>query len=286
MKIGFLGLGIMGSRMAANLIKAGHELTVWNRTKEKAQPLLSAGARWADTPAGAAAEVVFTMLATPQAVEETALGQDGFLPAMAPGSTWVDCSTVDPLFSRRMAVEADARKVHFLDAPVFGSKAAAQDAQLVFLVGGNDQDVQAVRPLLEAMGRGINHIGPVSRGSAFKIINNILVAQAVMTFSEALALGVAMDFPPEQLFDQLAGLPVVAPYIKTKKNKILGDASEADFPLQWMRKDLELAAETAYRQGIAIPLANLSKEIFQMAVQAGLGTSDFGAIFHFIEKDE
>ena len=128
MKIGFIGLGIMGSRMAANLQKGGHALVVNNRTRDKAEPLLAAGASWADSPAALAAqvEVVFTMLAHPEAVRQAALGADGFLPRLGPGRWWVNCSTVDPAFSREMAELARARGIRFLDAPVTGSRGPAE----------------------------------------------------------------------------------------------------------------------------------------------------------------
>jgi len=135
MKTGFIGLGTMGSRMAANLQKQGHSLVVHNRTRAKAEPLLAGGAKWADSPAALAAQVdiVFTMLAYPDAVEEAALGKDGFLPHLEAGRMWVDCSTVNPSFSKKMAVEAKARGIRFLGAPVTGSKGPAAEAKLIFL---------------------------------------------------------------------------------------------------------------------------------------------------------
>jgi len=135
MKIGFIGLGTMGSRMAANLQKHGHSLVVFNRTRGKAEPLLAAGARWADAPDALTAQVdvVFTMLAHPDAVDEAAMGKDGFLPHLETGRMWVDCSTVNPSFSRKMADVARLRDIRFLDAPVTGSKDAAAQAKLIFL---------------------------------------------------------------------------------------------------------------------------------------------------------
>ena len=134
MKIGFIGLGIMGSRMAANLQKKGHALVIFNRTREKAETLIADGARWALSPAALASQVdmVFTMLAHPAAVEEAASGQDGFLSQLAPGKIWVDCSTVDPSFSRKMAAAASEHGIHFIGAPVSGSKAVAAEAKLTF----------------------------------------------------------------------------------------------------------------------------------------------------------
>src|SRR6266481_2830246 len=141
MKIGFIGLGIMGSRMAANLQKRGHSLVVFNRTREKAEQLLSQGAAWAESPAAVASqvEVIFTMLAHPEAVEEAALGKEGFLSRLAPGQLWIDCSTVNPSFSRKMA--AEAHPIRFLGAPVTGSKTEAALGKLVFWIGGDLADL-------------------------------------------------------------------------------------------------------------------------------------------------
>src|SRR5260370_6737807 len=142
MDIGFIGLGIMGSRMAANLQKCGHSLAVYNRTREKAESLLSQGAAWADSPAGLATqEVVFTMLAHPDAVEEAALGEEGFLSHLASGQMWIDCSTVNPSFSRKMAAEALDRGIRFLGAPVTGSKEESAQAKLICWVGGVPADL-------------------------------------------------------------------------------------------------------------------------------------------------
>jgi 3-hydroxyisobutyrate dehydrogenase-like beta-hydroxyacid dehydrogenase len=137
MKVGFIGLGIMGSRMAANLQKAGHYLVVFNRSADKASSLVKEGARWADTPAAVAeqVEVLFTMLAHPEAVKDMALGDNGFLDRLRPDALWVDCSTVNPSFSRQMAEEARSRKIRFLDAPVTGSKGQAAKGELVFWWG-------------------------------------------------------------------------------------------------------------------------------------------------------
>ena len=192
MKIGFIGLGIMGSRMAANLLKKGHELVVYNRTKQKAGPLIAAGAAWAPTPADVAKQVtvIITMLAKPDAVAETALiGKYGFLNYLADNSLWIDCSTVNPSFSKLMASEAKQRKIRFLDAPVTGSRGPAELGQLLFFVGGEKADMEEVRPLLEAMGRAVYHIGGHGMGTSMKMVGNLMLAQTMVAFSEAIVLG-------------------------------------------------------------------------------------------------
>src|SRR5712671_4024033 len=157
MKIGFIRLGIMGSRMAANLQKRGHSLILFNRTREKAKSLLAEGARWADSPAALApqVEIIFTMLAHPEAVEQAALAEDGFLSHLSPGQMWIDCSTVNPSFSREMSEQARALGLRFLGAPVTGSKSYAALGKLVFWVGGESADLETCRPLLECMGNRI-----------------------------------------------------------------------------------------------------------------------------------
>lgn len=285
MKVGFIGLGIMGSRMAANLLRKGHELVVHNRTRSKAEPLISAGAVWADTPrdVGEQVKVLFTMLSKPDAVAETALlGKNAFLPQMPKGSIWVDCSTVNPSFSKLMAVEARERGIRFLDAPVGGSKGPAEQGQLIFFVGGEKKDMDEVRPLFEAMGKAIFHMGGNGMGSGMKMVNNLMLGHAMAGFSEAIALGSSLGISREKMFEALASSPVTAPFLMMKKQKILEGKYDVEFPLKWMHKDLQLAAETAYETGIAMPVSNVTKEVFALAVKNGWGNEDFSAIFRLL----
>src|SRR5258706_10807055 len=173
MKIGFVGLGAMGSRMAANLQKTGVPLVVYNRSREKAAALVSAGALFADTPAALASEVevLFTMLAHPAAVREAALGPDGFLDRLRPGALWVDCSTVNPSFSREMASAAQARKLRFLDAPVAGSRGPAGKGEPGFFFGGNAPGVGASGAWVGGMGSRAVHGGGHRMGAAAKMVN-------------------------------------------------------------------------------------------------------------------
>jgi 3-hydroxyisobutyrate dehydrogenase-like beta-hydroxyacid dehydrogenase len=285
MKIAFLGLGIMGGGMAANLLRAGHSLAVWNRTVEKAAPLAELGARIAASPAGAVsgAQVVITMLSTPEAVEATALGENGFLPAMQPGALWMDSSTVGPSFSRRMAKEASARGVRFVDAPVTGSKDAAADGRLRFLVGASPSQLEEIRPLLEKMGNIIVHAGEMGMGSSIKLVFNLIVAQSMLAYAEGLALGQALGFSREKLLELTLGSPQVPPLLSLKRARMENDEyGDADFPLQWMQKDLHLSSLTGYEAGVPMPQTNAAKEVFRLAMCAGLGEEDFSAIVRFI----
>src|SRR5258707_11685333 len=191
MKIGFIGLGIMGSRMAANLQKHGYPLVVFNRTRSKAESLLANGAEWAASPAAVAGrvEALFTMLAHPEAVKEAALGQDGFLPHLPPDALWVDCSTVNPSFSKQMAAESDTRGVHFLGAPVSGSKTQAADGTLVFWVGGAALGLVTCGEVLSCVGSKTVHAGGPGMGAALKMVNNQLRGTAMAGFAEGILLG-------------------------------------------------------------------------------------------------
>src|SRR2546421_704706 len=244
MKIGFIGLGIMGSRMAANLQKKGHSLVVFNRTREKAESLIADGGKWVDSPAALAleVEVIFTMLAHPDAVEEAALGKDGFLRHPEPGQMWIDCSTVNPSFSRKMAAEAKARSVGFLGAPVTGSKGQAEVAKLTFCVGGEKGDLETYRPLLESMGNRIVHCGGPGMGASLKMVMNQLLGTAMAAFAEGLVLGESLGLSRELLFEAILGGPGAAPFLASKRERIeSGNYEPADFALRWLQKDLHLA---------------------------------------------
>jgi len=287
MKIGFIGLGIMGSRMAANLQKHNHSLVVFNRTREKADPLVAEGAIWADSPAALAqqVEVIFTMLAHPDAVEEAALGKDGFLSHLEPGRMWVDCSTVDPSFSRKMAAEAQTRGIRFLGTPVTGSKGPAALGKLTFWVGGAAADLEACRPLLECMGNKIIHCGGQGMGASLKMVMNQLLGTVMAAFAEGLVLGEGLGLSREVLFEALLNGPVAAPFLALKRERIeKGFYQEADFPLRWLQKDLHLAAVSAYETGVAMPLTNAAKEIYRLAIREGRGGEDFSAIYDYLAE--
>src|SRR4029077_20811081 len=222
MKIGFIGLGIMGSRMAANLQKSGHSLVVFNRTRAKAEPLLGPCGTFSDSPAKLAEQVdiLFTMLAHPDAVEEAALGDNGFLHRLRPNSLWVDCSSVNPSFSKKMAAEAARREVHFVDAPVTGSAPAAAEAKLTFWVGADAADLERIRPVLLCMGNKIVHTGGQGTGTSMKMVINLLVGTGMAAFAEAMALGEGLGLSSTILLDSVLGTPAVAPFLALKREKI------------------------------------------------------------------
>jgi len=283
MKIGFIGLGIMGSRMAANLQKHGYSLVVFNRTRAKAQSLLDRDGTFAKSPAKLAeqVDVLFTMLAHPDAVEQAALDPNGFLGHLKPNALWVDCSSVNPSFSKKMAAAAAARQVRFIDAPVTGSAPVAEEGKLVFWVGGDSTDLEAIRPLLQCMGSKILHLGGHGMGTSMKMVINLLLGAGMASFAEAMALGQGLGLSQKMLFDSLLGMPTVAPFLASKREKIERENYEAEFPLRWMQKDMHLASVSAYEAGVAMPLMNVVKEIYRLAIRGGHETEDFSAIYEF-----
>jgi 3-hydroxyisobutyrate dehydrogenase/glyoxylate/succinic semialdehyde reductase len=284
MKIGFIGLGIMGSRMAANLQKQGYSLVVFNRTRAKAEPLLGSCGTFSDSPAKLAeqVDVLFTMLAHPDAVEQAALGEGGFLDHLKPNALWIDCSSVNPSFSKRMAAEATRREVHFVDAPVTGSAPTAAEAKLIFWVGSDPDDLERVRPLLLCMGNKIVHTGGHGTGTSVKMVVNVLMGNAMAAFAEGMALGEGLGISRKVLFDSLLDTPAVAPFLKLKRAKIEEANYEAEFPLRWMQKDMHLASVSAYESDVAMPVTNVAKEIYRLAMRDGHDTEDFSAVYKFM----
>src|SRR5437879_4656247 len=284
MKIGFIGLGIMGSRMAANLQKHGYPLVVFNRTRAKAEPLLGPCGTFSDSPAKLAeqVDVLFTMLAHPDAVEEASLGANGFLNHLRSNALWVDCSSVNPSFSKKMAAEAARREIHFVDAPVTGSALPAAEAKLNFWVGANTADLERIRPLLLSMGNKIVHAGGHGMGTSMKMVVNLLLGTGMAAFAEAMALGEGLGISRKMLFGSLLGTPPVAPFLASKRAKIESGNYETEFPLRWMQKDMHLASVSAYESGVAMPVSNAAKELYRLAMREGHATQDFSAVYDYL----
>ncbi len=277
MKTGFIGMGIMGSRMAANLVRKGFDVVVYNRTGGKCAPVVAAGAKQAFSVKELVTQcdAVFTMLSTPEAVMEIS---DEILADLKSGGIWADCSTVGESMSQELSAKAENNKIKFIDAPVAGSLMPAETAQLVFLCGGDEDVLKIIEPQLAAMGRKTVFCGPAGKGSAMKMVVNMLLGQAVTAMREGLKLGNAYGFETGFLLDNLGDLPVMAPVIKGKINKYNNEDYSPEFPLQWMQKDLHVAAVDAYRLGISLPQMNTCKEIFMQAREHGFGEEDIIAV--------
>ncbi len=284
MKVAFIGLGIMGSRMAGHLLKAGVDLIVYNRSIEPVRELEKEGAVSAPSASQAVenADIVFSMLSNPQVVEEIMMGE--VLDHMKPNSLWVDCSTVNPSFSLAAFETAKTAGVRFLDAPVAGSKNQAENKEIVFFVGGSQDDIKDVEPLLNHMGSKVLHIGEAGKGSSFKMLVNLMLGLNMAAFSETILLGQSMGIDKEFLLNVIPNLPVVAPFTKLKAENIRNSDWEVQFPLELMHKDLHLASLTAYENEMTLYMGNLVKELYAGAVKDGMGRLDMSAIHKHLES--
>ena len=280
MRIGFLGLGLMGSRMAANLCKKGHTVTVWNRSVEGAAALSALGCAVAGTPADAArgAEAVALCLADPPAVEATALAPGGVVDTLAPGALLVDFSTGSPELALRLEAACAARGARFLESPVTGSKVGAEQGTLVLMCGGSAETLAAARPLLEAVATKIIHVGPVGSATRVKLIGNTMIALMLEALCEGLATCQAAGVDPAKLLEVVQASGYQSPYWNFKGKAILASDFETHFSIDLMHKDLTLALEAAGRLGVPAPGLAMVREQFQAARAQGHGGADIAAL--------
>jgi 3-hydroxyisobutyrate dehydrogenase-like beta-hydroxyacid dehydrogenase len=286
MKVTFIGLGIMGSRMAHNLLKGKTDLTVYNRTRSAAHELEKHGANVTESAIEAVteADIVITMLSTPEVVQEVAFGEKGFVQSMKKGALWMDCSTVNPSFSAQTGELAEAAGIEFVASPVAGSKDQAANAQLVFFAGGKAENVEKVKPLVKLMGKKIMHLGDHAKGSALKMLVNGMLAQSMLIFAEAVSLGENMGLEKDFLLNFLPNLPVIAPFTQHKVAAMSEGNYTPSFPLEWMHKDVHLMTQTAYEHNTPLFLANATKEVFAAAKASGLGREDFSAVYEYLRE--
>ena len=285
--ITFIGLGNMGGPMASNLVKAGHDVTVFDLSKEAVQTLVSEGAKTADTAHEAAqgAECVITMLPAGQHVEAVYLGDDGLLTKLPEGTLVIDSSTIAPETARGVAEEATARNIPFLDAPVSGGVGGAKAGTLTFICGGADDTYAKAKPILDAMGKNIFHAGPHGSGQVAKICNNMLLAILMAGTSEALALGVKNGLDPavlSEIMKQSSGgnwaLNVYNPWPGVMENAPASRNYEGGFLVNLMTKDLGLAFDNAVKNQASIPMGSLARNLFSLHAGQGNGTLDFSSI--------
>jgi 3-hydroxyisobutyrate dehydrogenase-like beta-hydroxyacid dehydrogenase len=286
MKIAFLGLGIMGSRMAANLVSSGHELTVWNRTTATAQQFATQhGVPMAASPrdAAAGAELVISMVVDGAQVEQVLLGPDGAADAEG-AKLFVDCSTIGPAQATQIAKELLARGQRFADAPVTGSSPRAQDGTLTFMVGAGDEDFSTVRPALEAMGKLIVHCGPVGQGQVIKVINNALAAVNATALGQALIVAQAAGADLGALI-QVAGTGSGGSMmLDLKAGPMRAHDFTTLFKLDHMLKDVRLCLAEAAEAGVPFAFASATETVLAEASRAGFGDVDFAALIEPLEQ--
>lgn len=280
MKVAVLGLGIMGSGMARQLVDHGFDVTVWNRDAGKAHALATAGARIAPSPAQAVrgADVVVAMLADDEASRTVWLGEGGALAAMSRASVAIEASTLTIGWVRALAAEAAARGVAFLDAPVTGSKSNAANGSLTFLAGGDARALQAARPVLEAMSSGIVHLGPSGSGALLKLINNFLCGVQVASLAEAIAMIEASGLDVARSVGVLGAGAPGSPLVRAVSERMLGHAYEPNFLVPLMAKDLQYALDAFAAQEIDLATARAARARFVEAGEAGFADKDIAAV--------
>lgn len=283
--IGFIGLGIMGQPMAMNLVKAGHPVTVFNRTPGKAEALLQAGARLADSAAAAAreADVVMMIVSDSAAVEQLMAGQNGVLEGVRQGAMVVDSSTISPVVSRKMACHAAGKGASWLDAPVTGSKHGAEKGDLTFMIGGDRETFDRALPVLRVLGKKHIYCGAHGSGLSAKLAQNAIQAAMVEVFSEGFVLARKAGVRPEVMFEIIQSSMARAALTDFKAPFIFKGDFTPYFPLKLMHKDLELAMEAAYAQGVSMPAAAAVKEVYGVAKAQGKGDLDYAAVITFLE---
>ena len=286
--VGFIGLGLMGRPMAANLLKAGFELTVWNRTASRADALVQQGAKRGATPrdVASAAEVVITIVSDPPALESILWGDAGVLAGLRRGSVLIDSSTVSPDLERRVAAAAAERGAQFLEAPVTGGTWGADKGELVFMVGGAAETLERVTPVLGAMGKRWFHLGPHGAAQAVKLAMNLLLGLQVDAFAEALALVTRAGVPGERLVEVMQSSMGRSPLLDLKAPLMLKGDYTPSFPLRLMHKDFGLALDLANQLGVPLPAAAAAREIYSAVRGAASEDVDYSAIIRFWQKKE
>jgi 3-hydroxyisobutyrate dehydrogenase-like beta-hydroxyacid dehydrogenase len=288
MRVAFLGLGIMGSRMAGNVARAGFELTVWNRTAEKAERFCSehSGTGHAATPAEAAAEaeLVITMVVDGPQVESVLLGEPrGAAFGARPGTLFVDCSTIGPAATRAIAGELGEHELALIDAPVTGSSPKAEDGTLTIMVGGTDGEFERAKPVLDAMGQVIVHAGPLGHGQLIKLINNAVAATNAATLGQALTVAAKAGADLGALTSVMAAGSGASTMLSLKAGPMREHDYSTLFKLDHMLKDVRLCLDEGEAVGAPFPFAALTREILATATAMGHGDEDFAALIEALE---
>jgi 2-hydroxy-3-oxopropionate reductase len=284
-KVGFVGLGIMGAAMAGNLLEAGHDLVVHNRTRTKAEQLTQYGALVADSPREVAesSDISITMLPGPSEVEEVVAGEGGLLEGAKEGSLIVDMSTSSPPLARELARTARERAVGMLDAPVSGGDVGARNGTLSIMVGGDEGDFERARPLFDVMGATVNHVGPSGAGQVVKACNQVVVALTIEAVSEALVLGSKGGVAPEKILEVLSGGLAANRVMEVKRDKLLERDFEPGGKVEFHRKDLRIALEAGREYRVPLPVTALVCQMFEALMARGRGGWDHSALLTFIE---
>ena len=286
-KVGFIGLGIMGQPMAKNLMEAGYELVVHNRSPEKAEELAKEGNATAAASPGQVAQacdIVITMLPDSPDVEAVVAGEGGVLEGIRDGALLVDMSTISPVVTEELAAKVRERGASMLDAPVSGGDVGAIEGALSIMVGGSEEDFERARPLFDVMGKVATHVGPIGAGQVVKACNQIVVALTIEAVSEALVLGSKGGVAPEKLVEALSGGLAGSAVMEAKKEKFFSHDFEPGFRIELHHKDLGIALAAGREYGVALPATAIVDQMLEALKAKGRGDRDHSALLTLLEE--
>ncbi|MBI4966143.1 MAG: NAD(P)-dependent oxidoreductase [Desulfomonile tiedjei] len=286
MKVAFVGLGTMGGPMALNVMKAGHDLIVHNRTGNREELLAAQGAKRAPSPREAAkeAEVIVTCLSDTPDVEEVILRDDGIIHGAKPDAVVVDMSSISPDATRRMAQALGAKGIRMVDAPVSGGSEGAKQGTLAIMVGGDPEDVERVLPVLKSMGTKITHVGPIGAGQLTKAINQIVIAGTYLSVAEGVALGLKAGLDMEKVVEAISTGAAASWVLTNRSRNMIDNSYPLGFRVRLHQKDLGIALEAAKRLGVTLPVAAMMDQIETGLVTRGYGDEDVSAVARSIRE--
>ncbi len=284
-KIGFLGLGIMGGAMAANILRAGYPLMVYNRTAAKSEPLAEMGAGVASNPRhlAQATEVIITMVTGPEAMNDLLWGPEGAVAGFNEKKVFINMSSVSPSFTRDLAERLARTGVTFIDAPVSGTKKPAADAALVILAAGKEEAVTGLEPLFLTMGKKVIYCGPVGQGSMMKMFINLLLGVMMAGFAECLNFGRLGGLDFEAMLDTVSSGAMNAPMFQVKAGNLRDKNYPAAFPFKHLSKDAKFVVDTAFETGAPVPMGQVVLHLYRLGVAQGWGEEDISAIARVME---
>lgn len=284
--LGYVGLGVMGGRVAKRLLDAGHQVTGYNRTRSKAQWLVDAGMKWADSPRAVAeaADIVFTMVTNTKALQAVALGEDGIIAGLSAGKIFVDMSTVSPAAGREMAAQCAAKGVQMLDAPVSGSVVTLEQGTLSIMVGGDQATFEKVKPILLDIGPKVTRVGGNEHAVSMKIATNLSLAVQMLAFSEGVLLAEKSGIRREVAVEVLLNSVIASPMVKYRGPFVLKMPDEAWFDVNMMQKDVQLALEMGLQLDVPLPATATVNEWLTAARGMGWEEQDFAVIFDVLAK--
>ncbi|HSF80495.1 MAG TPA: NAD(P)-dependent oxidoreductase [Anaerolineales bacterium] len=284
--LGFVGLGVMGSRITKRLLDAGHEVTGYNRTQSKANWLLEAGMKWADTPREVAetAQITFSMVTNTKALQAVTDGPEGILAGLSKGKIYIDMSTASPAFSRNLAKQVIQRGAHMMDAPVSGSVVTLEEGKLSLMVAGDSQVFEQVKPILEDIGPKVNYVGENGLAVTMKIATNLSLAVQMLAFSEGVLLAEKSGIPREVAVEVLLNSVIASPMVKYRGPFVLGVPEEAWFNVNMMQKDMNLALELGQQLDVPLPTTAVTNEFLTAARGMGMASEDFAIVFEVLAK--